>query len=300
VQQYARHFLPGFLFVHGDANLLQSPPGGELLWAELPVLLLGLFFMARRRDSWDRLSLVWLLLYPIASAITLGDRPDYVPHSLRAAVGLPLFQFIGGDGIATALASISRRRGGATQVSGQSAGGSGTTPEAGQLTSSRRRSGRGAVLATTFWAIAIAANLTIVAIVFTGSYAREVAPRYHAAYPPAVRYLAANRGSYSALLISGRGVQQAYIYSILYGLQTPRSFREGPKEITETGFFHVVHRTGEIYYFYSPDDLLRIRSHVRGRVWTLAAPGEIRTGSIVGSFPYAGGEPGLEVREIEL
>jgi 4-amino-4-deoxy-L-arabinose transferase-like glycosyltransferase len=277
VQQYARHFLPGFLFVRGDANPLQSPPGGELLWVELPALIVGLVFMARRRDSWDRLSLVWLLLYPVASAITLGDRPEYVPHALRAAVGLPLFQFIGGDGIATALASISRRKNGSVATSG-----------------------RGAALAGSLVAIAIAVNLLLVAVPFTRSYARAVAPRYHAAYPPAVRYLAAHGNSYSALVISGRGVQQAYIYSILYGLQTPRAFREEPKDISETGFFHVVHRTGEIYYFYDSEDLLRIRSLVHGRVWILAAPGEIRAGSVIASFPYADGEPGLEVREIAI
>jgi 4-amino-4-deoxy-L-arabinose transferase-like glycosyltransferase len=301
VRQYARHFLPGFLFVSGDANPLQSPPGGELLWAELPGLLLGLIIMARRRDRWDRFSLIWLLLYPVASAVTLGDRPEYVPHSLRAAVGLPLFQFIGGDAIATTLRSISRRRGGATEGSSLDAIGGGTTREADHPTPRAWRSVRAiAVAAGAAWAIAIAVNVAVVAVQFTGSYARAAAPLYHAAYPPAVRYLAANRERYSTLVISGRSVQQAYIYTILYGLQTPTEFREAPKEISQTDWFHLVHRVGGTYYFYSQEDLTEIISAVHGRIWALVVPGEIRGGRVVASFPYPGGEPGLEVREIDL
>jgi 4-amino-4-deoxy-L-arabinose transferase-like glycosyltransferase len=284
-RQYIRHFLPTFLFVRGDGNLLQSPPGGELLWVELPGLLLGLLLMASRRDRWDRFALIWLLLYPVASALTLGDRPEYVPHSLRAAVGLPLFQLLGGDGIATALASLSRRRGGlAEDATRQTA---------------RGGSGRRARMLGVAWAIAIAGNLALVASAFTGSYARAVAPRYHAAYPAAVRYLTENRNRYSAPVISGRGTPQAYIYSILYGLQTPREYREAPKEISQEGFFHLVHRAGEIAYFYKPKELAAITSTLHGRAWVLVVPGEVRGGRVIAGFPYPDGTPGLEVREID-
>lgn len=266
LRQYVRHFLPGFLFVHGDGNPLQSPPGGELLWVELPAIVLGVVAMARRRDRWDRFCLMWLLLYPLASAFTLGDRAEYVPHSLRAAVGLPLFQLIGGEGIASTFQAAARAR--------------------------RVRAAA--------WGIALAANLAVVAVLFTGGMTRTVAPRYHAAYPPAIRYLAAHPDRYGALVISGRGVQQAYIYAILYGLLTPGEYRREPKEIAESGAFHVVRRIGKIHFYYDPKDIPAIRSTLQGRVWTLAPPGEIRSGNVVARFPYAGGEPGLEVREIDL
>ncbi len=138
------------------------------------------------------------------------------------------------------------------------------------------------------------------AVLFAGKYAEAVAPRYHAAYPPAIRYLAANRGKYDALVISARGVQQAYIYSILYGLESPREFRNSSKEISQTATFHLVHRVGEIYYFYTREDLAAITSTIHGRAWALVVPGEIRGGRVLAGFPCPGGDPGLEVREIVL
>ncbi len=96
-RQYLSHFGMTWLFITGDLTIFQSVSTvGQLNWYMLPVLPIGLAVMwYRRRDNRAYgLILAWLLLYPIASATTLS-----APHSLRAACGIGVFQWIGAIGI---------------------------------------------------------------------------------------------------------------------------------------------------------------------------------------------------------
>lgn len=269
-RQYASHYLPTFLFVRGDGNLVHSPPGGQLLWVELLPLLLGVVLAFRRRDRWDRVFLLWLVLYPIASAATLGDHPDFIPHSLRAAIGLPLFQLLGGQGVADLLerlAGFSRRSAHATAV----------------------------VLAS-----ALLVNLAVFGTGFVGSYARASAPLYNAAYPAAIRYLAENRDRFEGAAISCGDNSQAYIYSLLYGLQTPSEFQAAEKIIDSTETYHLVRRAGRLFYLHEPADQRRHLPHLHGTIWAVVIPGQLQSGRVMKEFPYADGTPGLEVRELEF
>jgi 4-amino-4-deoxy-L-arabinose transferase-like glycosyltransferase len=269
-RQYIAHFGPTFLFLEGDGNPLHSPPGGQLLWIELIPVVLGILLAIRRHDRWDRLILLWLLLYPIASAATLGDRPEYVPHSLRAAVGLPSFQILAGSGIVWGITALSRIR-------------------------SR--------LAGVAWGIlggALAVNVAVVALLFTGPQARAVAPLYHAAYPPAMKHLKEFRERFTHAAISASDNAQAYIYPILFGLQNPADYQHATKEIVATETFHLVKRVDNLFYVHTPEDLRRHPSLFRGTIWAVVIPGELRSGRVVAEFPYSDGSPGLEIREIVL
>jgi 4-amino-4-deoxy-L-arabinose transferase-like glycosyltransferase len=269
LRQYAEHYLPGFLFLHGDGNPLQSPAGmGELAWPLAVALPVGLWVAVRRRDPWDRLLLAWFLLYPIASASSLGDRPEYVPHALRAAVGLPVFEILGGCGIDRALERI-RGRGARTGV-------------------------------TAGLAAAGAIGIVAFAIAFTGRYAREVAPLYHSAYVRAIRFVATRDAGNEPVLISAVSNPQAYVQAILYGLQTPREYRSAEKVVTQTETFHLIHRAGRIFYIQGPGDAAAAQPYLAGRVLAIVGPGEMRAGRVIGTFPYDDGSPGLEVREVEL
>lgn len=270
--QYVEHFLPSFLFVKGDGNPLHSPPGGQLLWAELPLLALGIVAAARRRDRWDRFFLLWFLLYPIASATSLGDRPEYVPHSLRAAVGLPVFQILGSEGLAAAILWLRPKR-------------------------SARRWVPIAGLAAIGAAIAV--NVAILAISFVGPWSSGVARLYHAAYPPAMRTLALHRDEIETAVIECADNPQAYVYAILYGVQTAHEYQAGPKEIVQTETFHLVKRAGPLLYVHDPADMERHRDRVTGSLWFVGSQGQTQAGRLVASFPYPDGSPGIEVRRID-
>jgi 4-amino-4-deoxy-L-arabinose transferase-like glycosyltransferase len=269
VTQYARHFGPRFLFLHGDRNPMLTPAGfGELAWPLILALPCGIWIAARRRDHWDRLLLAWLLLYPIASASSLGDRPEYVPHALRAAVGLPVFEILGGVGIVGVLEKIRR---------------------------SRWRLGAGTALA-----IAGGVNLALFGIAFTGDFARRVEPLYHSAHVRAIRYAASHRAAGDQVLINASDNPQAYVHAILFGLQTPREYRTAEKTITQTETFHLVGRAGPLFYIRSAEDASSVRADLRGRVIAIVRPGEMQAGRRLESFPYADGSPGFEVREVDL
>jgi len=71
-QNYLKAFSPEFLFLQGDPNFRQSIGGqGELLWITIPFLLFGTFILLKNiNEKSSRLIIIWLLVAPIASALT--------------------------------------------------------------------------------------------------------------------------------------------------------------------------------------------------------------------------------------
>lgn len=69
MRRYSSHFSPEFLFFSGDPNRprYRVPDTGQLLWIELPFLLIGLYAAVKKRQGW---LLVWLFLAPIPAALT--------------------------------------------------------------------------------------------------------------------------------------------------------------------------------------------------------------------------------------
>lgn len=78
-KNYIRHFDPNFLFIKGGSNYQFSVPGtGQVYLILLPLILLGVWKMAREKKKWQLFMLGWLLIAPIPGAITRD-----APHPLR-------------------------------------------------------------------------------------------------------------------------------------------------------------------------------------------------------------------------
>ncbi len=75
------HYSPDFLFINGDAIARSRVPGfGQSYLILLPFFYLGLgFVLFSFKKSWARFVLFWLLISPIAAALTFQS-----PHALRA------------------------------------------------------------------------------------------------------------------------------------------------------------------------------------------------------------------------
>ncbi len=85
-RNYLTAFSPDFLFINGDPNFRQSVSRfGELLWVSLPFLILGFFKIALWKNPSYRLVLIWLLLAPVSSALTIGGGN----HATRLFITLP-------------------------------------------------------------------------------------------------------------------------------------------------------------------------------------------------------------------
>lgn len=90
-KNYLLHFGPGYLFLHGDANLRHNPAfSGELSWFDIAALLLGLIYLvAGRGKSWKEFRLNPVAVFCVAGFV-IGVLPaaltwEGVPHSLRSA-----------------------------------------------------------------------------------------------------------------------------------------------------------------------------------------------------------------------
>ena len=92
---YLSHFSYNFLFAIGDINLRSHSPGmGELLFIDLPFLILGTLFVLKRKINYSFYFLYLLVISPIPSAITRE-----APHALRGILLLPILVFLTAFGI---------------------------------------------------------------------------------------------------------------------------------------------------------------------------------------------------------
>lgn len=89
---YLDHFNPNFLFVSGDPLIRNKVPEvGQLYKTQLILLAIGLIFLARARLEHSKLILIWILIAPLASAMTYQT-----PHALRSLnMVIPLTLLVG-------------------------------------------------------------------------------------------------------------------------------------------------------------------------------------------------------------
>lgn len=96
-EQYRSYFTLAFLFEAGDGGpiLRHYLPGhGVLYWFMLPLIVLGIFQVIRRRDRRDWLVLALLFLYPLGAALS-----DTSPISSRAILGSVAFVLLAALGV---------------------------------------------------------------------------------------------------------------------------------------------------------------------------------------------------------
>ncbi|RRR69221.1 MAG: hypothetical protein EI684_16280 [Candidatus Viridilinea halotolerans] len=112
LKNYLAYFSPDFLFLRGDSNLRQhNGQMGQLYLFEALTLPLGLLILLRRLVApagadWRPAAviLLWLLLAPLAAALTAPDT------ALRALVATPALAFISALGMQSIVKSITRLR----------------------------------------------------------------------------------------------------------------------------------------------------------------------------------------------
>lgn len=96
---------PTYLYLRGTTNLRNEPGMGVLLPLAAPFLLIGIIAGVVRRRGADLFVLGWLVLGPLAAALT----NDGVPHFLRGIYALPAIILAIARGCAVAWDWIGRR-----------------------------------------------------------------------------------------------------------------------------------------------------------------------------------------------
>lgn len=96
LDQYLTYFSIDFLFVRGGLpDRYVIPDMGLFYYSELPFMLLGFYFLLKKKDIFFVIPLLWLLCGPLAAAVTTED----VPNIERAIFMLPAFQIIEAYGL---------------------------------------------------------------------------------------------------------------------------------------------------------------------------------------------------------
>lgn len=96
---YIAHFNPDFLLLNGDLNLRSGMPRyGVIYWIQLPLILLGIFYIVWKRKLINYFVLFVILISPIPAAITIES-----PHSLRSISAIPFVAILCAYGIALIL-----------------------------------------------------------------------------------------------------------------------------------------------------------------------------------------------------
>lgn len=95
LRHYIDNFALRFLFTHGDVNpRLAVQTMGELYVWDLPFLLLGVYFLIRKKEKYLPVLIAWMLIVPIPAATARET-----PHALRILSILPTYQIIIAYGI---------------------------------------------------------------------------------------------------------------------------------------------------------------------------------------------------------
>ena len=261
-RQYTAHFGPDWLFVTGHPYVDQSPRGfGQLNWYLAVLGPLGLAAMVRyrRENRAYSLVLVWLLLYPIASATTHGG-----VNAARAACGAAVFPLIGGIGLATLwdrwLPAVTARI---------------------------------ALASVAALAIAVLGGRFVYHYFAVYPDDPEVQARYQVEFREAMDYLRPRRDRFDHVFISDQRsvsrlwhTSEAYIFPLTYLPIEPQAFHATPKvEVPNppgAAAFHYIARFGDFTFTINRHALAEYAAAFpAGRILLIARPGEVEGGRVV-------------------
>jgi len=95
ISNYFEYFSWNFLFIKNLPQIYFVPSMGVLYLVQLPFVVYGLLLLAFHKTKTHKISLLWLILAPLAAAITAMD----VNNLQRAMVLFPMLEIIGAFGI---------------------------------------------------------------------------------------------------------------------------------------------------------------------------------------------------------
>ena len=92
---YLSHFTPDFLFINGAPHKQHHVQGiGEFYLIQAPFILLGLYFLFKKKNKWRWLLVSWLLLAFVPVSVTV----DSIPNALRTILAVIPYEIFTGLG----------------------------------------------------------------------------------------------------------------------------------------------------------------------------------------------------------
>lgn len=102
---YLSHFDPAFLFLEKAEQKYRVPGMGLMYIWELPLLLLGFYYLMRYGGKGALLIFWWILMAPVAASPT-----ERLPHPVRTIVFLPALQVLAAAGIGASIIWLKKQK----------------------------------------------------------------------------------------------------------------------------------------------------------------------------------------------
>ncbi|MGE0685850.1 MAG: glycosyltransferase family 39 protein [Dehalococcoidia bacterium] len=231
IEQYASFFSPGFWLTRGSNDLMQVPSGGVELWFVVPLILVGLGWLAlhivRSTDTWLRSSALLIfalvVLYPVPGSLTVP-----APDALRGAHVITLAALLGSAGAVALYEFLSA------------------------LLASRERNfrlGAGALVVAVF-ALGLGYDLQHRFVHYFGAYSEEVESNFHYGLKDALDYAFQHEDAYDEVWVLP-DVHNPYIYVLFYKRWSPDDVHSNLVLTRDPPEWNVVHSIGK-YRFDEP------------------------------------------------
>lgn len=104
---YLSHFTPDFLFINGAGHKQHHVQGvGELYLIQAPFILIGLYFLFKKKIIWRWLLVSWILIAFIPVSVTV----DSIPNALRTILAVVPYEILSALGFVETLNNLKKKK----------------------------------------------------------------------------------------------------------------------------------------------------------------------------------------------
>lgn len=219
---YVRHYLdnlnPDFLFIKGDGNpKFSTQDVGELYLWEFPFLIVGFFYLLKRKEGFWWLVPIWLAFGIIPAAMARET-----PHALRIETTLPTFQILTAYGIFAVFKKILSLK----------------------LTFFNLKV-KNIVLGV--FLLIILFNLSYYLHGYYAHYPREYSGEWQYGYKESINYVKSTEEKFDQIVTTD-ALGRPYMYYLFYTKTDPRIFRKEAKIKRDQYGFVTVESFGKYYF----------------------------------------------------
>ena len=214
-QNYLAHFSPSFLFINGAPHKQHHVQKvGELFAIQAPFLLIGLYYLFKKKEKYRWLVVVWILIAFIPVATT----NDSIPNALRTLIAAPPYQILTGLGVYAIYLLLK---------------------------------GRGKLVNYSFWGVvafilisSLYSYLFNLFKIYPVAYSRD----WQYGYKQAVGYVRENQGKYD-LVVFSRVYGEPHMFTLFFLPYDPASYQVNPNLVRYESFDWIWVTNFDKYYF---------------------------------------------------
>lgn len=265
-QNYLAHFSPNFLFISGAPHKQHHIQNmGQLYLFQAPFLVLGIYFLLKRRQPLKGLLLSWWLLAFIPVSVT----NDSIPHALRTLLAAPALQIISALGIYEAYLLVKEKY--------------------------QRLQAVFVGIVITAVLVGIGWFLYNLYFIYPNKYSRD----WQYGYKQVVNYVNEHYFEYDQIVFS-RFYGEPHMFTLFYSKFDPASYQNNPNLVRYQAYDWVWVLKFDKYYFPNLSDqdtkFSELKNQIKGRVLYIGRPEDFPSDTPrLYSVNFLNGDPAFDI-----